>query len=132
MWLYITHIMKLTWHHNFEDLLEQPSKRVNNIIYVGLHTQIPIRGCTLLFCCSKLFVCLHFLLLICRFLKDFMEPFNKSTAMFIKKLLEKADGKTEVKMSEHFNRCTLDVISKVRFSMRFFYHNFLTQFQVSK
>ncbi len=43
-----------------------------------------------------------------------MEPFNKSTTMFIKKLAEKADGKTEVKMSEHFNRCALDVISKVR------------------
>ncbi|XP_072023570.1 cholesterol 24-hydroxylase-like [Amphiura filiformis] len=52
-----------------------------------------------------------------KFLKDFMEPFNKSTSLFMKKLLEKADGKTEIAMSEHFNRCTLDAISKVAFGM---------------
>ncbi|XP_072023569.1 cholesterol 24-hydroxylase-like isoform X2 [Amphiura filiformis] len=52
-----------------------------------------------------------------KFLKDLMDPFNNSTTLFMKKLLEKADGKTEISMSEHFNRCTLDVISKVAFGM---------------
>ena len=49
-----------------------------------------------------------------RTLKDFMKPFNKSTDAFIKKLKEKADGKTEISMLQHFGRCALDVIAKVR------------------
>ena len=43
-----------------------------------------------------------------------MEPFNKSTDAFIKKLKEKADGKTEISMLQHFGRCALDVIAKVK------------------
>ncbi|XP_072013133.1 cholesterol 24-hydroxylase-like [Amphiura filiformis] len=52
-----------------------------------------------------------------RFLKDFMTPFNASTNLLIEKLSDKADGKTEVRLADHFNRCTLDVIAKVAFSL---------------
>ena len=48
-----------------------------------------------------------------------MEPFNKSTDVFIKKLKEKADGKTEISMVQHFGRCVLDVIAKVKKNMKF-------------
>ncbi|KAK3721612.1 hypothetical protein QZH41_008286 [Actinostola sp. cb2023] len=48
-------------------------------------------------------------------LKDMMSDFNSSTDLFIEKLLEKADGKTEVVMVEEFARATLDVICKVAF-----------------
>ena len=53
-------------------------------------------------------------LLFPRTLIEFMEPFNKSTDAFIKKLKEKADGKTEIRMLQHFGRCVLDVIAKVK------------------
>ncbi|XP_072032333.1 cholesterol 24-hydroxylase-like [Amphiura filiformis] len=52
-----------------------------------------------------------------RFLKDFMDPFNASTELFLDKLSEKADGKTPISMVEHLNRVTLDVISKVAFDL---------------
>ena len=42
-----------------------------------------------------------------------MDPFNASTDLLLEKLSEKADGKTPVRMMEHINRCTLDVIAKV-------------------
>ena len=48
-----------------------------------------------------------------RFLKNFMDPFNASTDLFLDKLSEKADGKTPVRMVDHLSRCTLDVIAKV-------------------
>ena len=49
-----------------------------------------------------------------------MEPFNKSTDAFIKKLKEKADGKTEISMLQHFGRCALDVIAKVNQNLKEF------------
>ncbi|XP_031554027.1 cholesterol 24-hydroxylase-like [Actinia tenebrosa] len=48
-------------------------------------------------------------------LKDMMKAFNSSADLFIKKLLEKADGKTEVVMTDEFARATLDVLCKVAF-----------------
>lgn len=48
-------------------------------------------------------------------LKDMMAAFNSSTDLFIERLLEKADGKTEVQMTEEFARAALDVICKVAF-----------------
>jgi len=43
-----------------------------------------------------------------------MVAFNSSTDLFIEKLLEKADGKTEVVLVEELARAALDVICKVR------------------
>jgi hypothetical protein len=42
-----------------------------------------------------------------------MSTFNSSADLFIEKLLQKADGKTEVIMTEEFTRAALDVICKV-------------------
>lgn len=42
-----------------------------------------------------------------------MKAFNSSADLFIEKLLEKADGKKEVVMTEEFARATLDVLCKV-------------------
>ena len=44
-----------------------------------------------------------------------MEPFNDSTNLFIKQISQKANGKTEIRLADHLNRCTLDVIAKVCF-----------------
>ena len=67
-----------------------------------------MKNVTLLFLCCCCCCCFS------RTLKEFMEPFNKSTDAFIKKLKEKADGKTEISMLHHFGRCALDVIAKVK------------------
>ena len=42
-----------------------------------------------------------------------MNAFNDSVDLLIEKLAKDADGKTEVKMLDVFNKITLDVIAKV-------------------
>ena len=49
-----------------------------------------------------------------KYLKELMEQFNASCDVFLARLTELADGKTEVKMADEFNRITLDIIGKVR------------------
>ena len=49
-----------------------------------------------------------------KYLKELMAQFNSSCDIFLARLAELADGKTEVKMADEFNRITLDIIGKVR------------------
>lgn len=49
-----------------------------------------------------------------KYLKELMEQFNLSCDVFLARLTGLADGKTEVKMADEFNRITLDLIGKVR------------------
>ncbi|XP_072284118.1 cholesterol 24-hydroxylase-like [Pyxicephalus adspersus] len=51
------------------------------------------------------------------YLTGLMGPFNEKAEYLMEKLLEKADGKTEVGMHDLLCRVTLDVISKVAFGM---------------
>ena len=48
-----------------------------------------------------------------KFLKDLIVEFNNSCDAFLAKLSDLADGKTEVRMADEFNRITLDIIGKV-------------------
>ena len=48
-----------------------------------------------------------------RYLMQSMDAFNNSVDMLIETLSKDADGKTEVKMLDIFNKITLDVIAKV-------------------
>ena len=49
-----------------------------------------------------------------KYLKELLTQFNSSCDVFLARLTELADGKTEVKMADEFNRITLDIIGKVR------------------
>lgn len=49
-----------------------------------------------------------------KYLKELMAQFNASCDAFLARLTELADGQTEVKMADEFNRITLDIIGKVR------------------
>ncbi|XP_068689860.1 cholesterol 24-hydroxylase-like [Montipora foliosa] len=51
------------------------------------------------------------------YLKELTEQFNASCDVFLEKLTELADGKTEVLMADEFNKITLDIIAKVAFGM---------------
>ena len=51
-----------------------------------------------------------------KYLKDLMEQFNESCDVFLAKLAELADGKTEVRMADEFNKITLDIIGKVSYA----------------
>ncbi|XP_038071644.1 cholesterol 24-hydroxylase-like [Patiria miniata] len=52
-----------------------------------------------------------------RYLMNSMDAFNDSVDLLIEKLSPAADGKTEVKMLDVFNKITLDVIAKVAFGL---------------
>lgn len=52
-----------------------------------------------------------------KYLKELMEQFNLSCDVFLARLTGLADGKTEVKMADEFNRITLDLIGKVMFGI---------------
>ncbi|XP_072170240.1 cholesterol 24-hydroxylase-like [Diadema setosum] len=52
-----------------------------------------------------------------KYLIGMMEQFNDSADVLCQKLLERADGKTEVAMLDELNNVTLDVIAKVGFSL---------------
>ncbi len=49
-----------------------------------------------------------------RYLMQSMDVFNDSVDLLISKLSAVADGKTEVKMLDLFNRITLDAVAKVK------------------
>ena len=49
-----------------------------------------------------------------KYLNELMEQFNLSCDVFLARLTGLADGKTEVKIADEFNRITLDLIGKVR------------------
>ena len=49
-----------------------------------------------------------------KYLKELLTQFNSSCDVFLARLTDLADGKTEVKMADEFNRITLDIIGKVR------------------
>ncbi|KAM5129710.1 cholesterol 24-hydroxylase-like [Mantella aurantiaca] len=51
------------------------------------------------------------------FLMGLMGPFNDKAEELMEALAEEADGETEVKMHDMFNKVTLDVIAKVAFDM---------------
>ncbi|XP_048580491.1 cholesterol 24-hydroxylase isoform X2 [Nematostella vectensis] len=50
-------------------------------------------------------------------LKDMMSAFNRSTDLFINKLLKISDGQQEIMMVPEFSKIALDVICKVAFGM---------------
>ena len=49
-----------------------------------------------------------------KYLKELLTQFNSSCDVFLARLTDLADGKTEVKMADEFNRITLDIIGRVR------------------
>uniref|UniRef100_A0A6I8QHN4 Cholesterol 24-hydroxylase n=1 Tax=Xenopus tropicalis TaxID=8364 RepID=A0A6I8QHN4_XENTR len=51
------------------------------------------------------------------YLMGLMGPFNEKAEELMEKLMEKADGKCEIKMHDMLSRLTLDVIGKVAFGM---------------
>ena len=60
-----------------------------------------------------------FVMLMYSYLKLSMNQFNKSTDLFLQRLAEKADGKTEVRMLDEISRLTMDIIAKVSFELIF-------------
>ena len=55
-----------------------------------------------------------------KYLKELITQFNSCCDAFLDRLSSLADGETEIKMADEFNRVTLDVIGKVIIILRIF------------
>ena len=56
-----------------------------------------------------------------KYLKELITQFNSCCDAFLDRLSSLADGETEIKMADEFNRVTLDVIGKVIIILRIFW-----------